>query len=131
MDEKAHNGIVSVLDGIMETVTDPHVSEVVGAVFYWTEMLVNNENFQNIWDENLNGLNMWFDNKEIVLQLTDTFFDRLTELLNSPYFDSTFEQVVKNMANMMNLGRNAMFNTGALVSRPIRTRRLPSLRNRL
>jgi len=118
LDPKAHNAIVALLDGIMDVTTDPNVSQSLGNVFYWARKVMKDPNFRVVWNENMKGVNMCFDNMALTRQITDTLIDNLVLLLNKPQFDSTFESVIKNLSKVINFRKNIMYKAaGALFSK--------------
>ncbi|XP_015376101.1 PREDICTED: uncharacterized protein LOC107170486 [Diuraphis noxia] len=129
MDPKAHNGLVSLYDGIINLTTDTNISLTLGNIFFWVRKIMKNPNFRIIWHNNMKGLNMVFDNLDVVRQITKTIFDNLELILRSPHFDSTFDMKVQNLSNLQKLSNNVVVkaaNTILYKKRPVQTRRLKS-----
>ncbi|KAL4154254.1 hypothetical protein QTP88_002079 [Uroleucon formosanum] len=118
LDQKSHNAIIALLDGIVDVTTDDNVSQSLGNIFYWARKAMKDPNYRIVWHQNMKGINMCFDNIKVTRQITGTLFDNLTLLLNHPKFDSTFESVVNNLSKMINFRKNIMHKAaGAFFSR--------------
>ncbi|XP_022166372.1 uncharacterized protein LOC111030941 [Myzus persicae] len=132
LDPKAHNALISMFNGIIDVTTDQNVSQSLGNIFYWARKIMKDPNFRMVWHENMKGVNMCFDNLAVTRQITDTTIEKLGLLLRAPSFDSTFENVIKNLSKVINFRKNFMYGAaGALFSKPSSpVKRSPSRKGR-